>query len=171
MSKWLFSDQLVDPQFTAPCLSVHRSLYGVAADMWLYYKSVFLGTSPPVPQTPLFGRGTAKQTKVTLSVLSCLKCGTLTTFEKMPNSIIFGVYCHPAATKSSTDITSNLIPLPDGSDPGLKSHCSLKDKPRLTLFGPINIQDMLFESLIKAGRSSTAPLRAIKASRFPAGVH
>lgn len=54
---------------------------------------------------------------------------TLTTFEKMPNSIIFGVFCHPAATKSSADITSNLISLPEGSDPGLKSHCLLKDKP------------------------------------------
>ena len=54
---------------------------------------------------------------------------TLTASEKMPNSIMFGVYCQPRATKSSTDHKSNLIPLPEGSDPSLKSDCVLKDKP------------------------------------------
>lgn len=43
--------------------------------------------------------------------------------------------------------------------------------PRLTLFAPINIQDRLFKSLIKAGRSATAPLRDIKVVKYPAGIH
>lgn len=90
----------------------------------------------------------------------------LTTLEKMPNSIMSGV--QPQATKSSADHKSNLIPLPEGSDPSLKSDCMLKEKPCLALFGPINIQD---KSLIKAGRSTTEPLGAIKFVRHPAGVH
>lgn len=127
---------IISHSLQLPACSVHRSLYGVTAVMWLYYKSgcfvffVFFWLAHLLLCHRLFffGIGTAKQTKVTLSVLSCLKCSFLTTFEKMPNSIIFGVYCHPAATKSSADITSNLISLPEGSDPGLKSHCLLKDK-------------------------------------------
>lgn len=45
---------------------------------------------------------------------------SLTAFEKMPNSIMFGVYCQPQATQSSTDHKSNLIPHPEGSDPSFE---------------------------------------------------
>lgn len=46
-----------------------------------------------------------------------------------------------------------------------------KINPCLTLFAPINIQDRLFKSLIKAGRSTTMSLCAIKVVKCPAGVH
>lgn len=119
---------IISHSLQLPACSVHRSLYGVTAVMLLCCFVFWLAHLLLCHRLFFFGIGTAKQTKVTLSVLSCLKCSFLTTFEKMPNSIIFGVYCHPAATKSSADITSNLISLPEGSDPGLKSHCLLKDK-------------------------------------------
>lgn len=46
-----------------------------------------------------------------------------------------------------------------------------KINPCLTLFAPINIQDRLFKSLIKAGRSTSVALCAIKVVKCPAGVH
>lgn len=51
---------IISHSLQLPACSVHRSLYGVTAVMWLYYKSgwffvFFLArTSPPVPQTLLF---------------------------------------------------------------------------------------------------------------------
>lgn len=52
----------------------------------------------------------------------------VTAFEKVPNSIMFGAHSQPQVTKSSTDHKSNLISLPEGSDPSLKSDCVHTEK-------------------------------------------
>lgn len=76
---------IISHSLQLPACSVHRSLYGVTAVMWLYYKSGCFGGFFWLAHLLLchrlffFGIGTAKQTKVTLSVLSCLKCSFLTT--------------------------------------------------------------------------------------------
>lgn len=58
----------------------------------------------------------------TLAAYLCDSC--LTVFEKMSNVVRFGVGCQPRATKYSTDHKSDLIPLPGGTDPYLKSDCT-----------------------------------------------
>lgn len=50
------------------------------------------------------------------------------TFEKMPDSIISGVFNGPEAMESSADHKSNLISLPEGGDPSSESGFALKDK-------------------------------------------
>lgn len=75
---------------------------------------------------------------------------SLTTSEKMPNSIIYGVCRQPEATQFSADHKSNLISHPEGTDPSLK--LDRKINPCLTASGPINIQDRLFKIPYQSGQ-------------------
>lgn len=140
----MFSDQLVDhfPQFTALCL-LCASLPFLGSPLSCDCVVELCFGLHHFPLHPLPCRGLLSSFFLAYTLLNEPKSqrvychrlavqlfdSTLTTFEKMPNSIIFGVCCQPEATKSSVDITSNLISLPDGGDPGLKFHCLLKDKP------------------------------------------
>lgn len=76
---------------------------------------------------------------------------SFTTFEKMPDSIIFGALSRPEATKSSSDHKSNLISLLEGSDPSFKFVCALRDKPLSSSICFMKQPGYTFRALSKQG--------------------
>lgn len=110
--------------------------FNVASWLVLLYimLQAFWFTAVPTPAVSfsIIGMDITKQTKLKSQwvYFICLQCSYLTAvWRPLSGCQIQLCLDLPQATKSSTDHKSNLISLPEGSDPSWKSDCMLKDKP------------------------------------------